>query len=533
MNHTINIPNHTIVKQIGEGGMGVVFLATDNILQRRVAVKALKPDASFREEAMQRFQTEAVTLAKLSHPNITMLHNLIRVDGRLCMIMEYAEGETLESILRRQGTFTVEKTLHIAIQTLEGLQHAHEKGVIHRDLKPSNLMLSAEGNVKIMDFGIARIAGHSRLTKVGQATGTPQYMSPEQVRGEEGSYASDIYSLGVVMYELLTGVAPFTGDSEFGIMQAHTNRKPISPAALNPAIPAALNNAILKALAKAPSQRFANAAGFRQCLQQIASASPPKPPQVKLPAIIDRQYLAGAVFLAVSLLAACLVIFSYNKPEAKEGQAEPAPETGYAVSPQLEIAEGVELFPNAGKPDIPAPPKDGVPNPFRPPARKKTPPTVASSPEKQPPETEVKAEAPPETSSEAPPEALPEKPVQTDDAFTLPDKPVVIPRGTRIDLLLDNSYDYDSAPDNIRISLSVPEAVVHSGVTIVRAGAKGYALLHKNTRRGELELEMLEVESITGQRLKSLNTTYKSIRFVQGNRFRMNLEYNRMEKQIR
>jgi serine/threonine protein kinase len=481
------------------------------------------------------------------------------------MIMEYAEGETLESILRRQGIFAVEKTLHIAVQTLEGLQHAHDRGVIHRDLKPSNLMLSAEGKVRIMDFGIARIVGHSRLTKAGQATGTPQYMSPEQVRGEEGSHASDIYSLGVVMYELLTGVAPFTGDSEFGIMQAHTNRKPVSPTALNPAIPAALNNAILKALAKMPSQRFANAGEFRQCLQQIAAAPPPGPLQVKLPvlparwklpAIIDRQYLAGAVFLTISLLAACLVIFSYKKPEANETQIEPVPEAGYPVSPQIEIAEGVDMeqltgqrsgtgmAPDADRPNLSAPPKDVAPNPFRPPTRKETkekgksarPPSVketpppASSPEKQSPATEAVTESAPDASSEAPPEVLPEKPVQTDDAFTLPDKPVVIPRGTRIDLLLNESYDYDSTPDNIRISLSVSEAVVHSGVTIVRAGAKAYALLHKNTRRGELELEMLEVESITGQRLKSLNTTYRNIRFIQGNRFRMNLEYNRMEK---
>jgi serine/threonine protein kinase len=639
--------------------MGVVFLATDDILQRRVAVKALKPDVPLQEETVRRFQTEAVTLAKLGHPAITMLYNLIRTDGRLCMIMEYAEGETLESVLKSRGAFTAEKTVHIAIQTLDGLQHAHDRGVIHRDLKPSNLMLSAEGNVKIMDFGIARIAGHSRLTRTGQAAGTPQYMSPEQVRGQEGSHASDVYSLGVVMYELLTGVAPFTGGSEFEIMQAHTSRKPVPPAALNPAIPAALNSAILKALAKVPSQRFASAGEFRQCLQQIAdsaavAAYPPKwtPPQLKLPALpgkwklpgrlahrklpdwsayrkrlsrfmqwklpdrpvhrklpgwsayrkwlgrfvqwklpdrlvhwkwpdrsayrkwfgrfvqwklpdrlahwklpatVDRQYLAGAVFLAVSLLAACLVIFPDSKPETAGNRVGPVPGTDSAVPLQIEVATDVDMEqltghqryvetpPAADLPDVSAPSSSILRSPERqeakngeknvpPPSGKKSSgkkksketPSSPPSPEKQPPATE------PSTATAPPQEAPPEKP---GDPPTLPDRTVVIPRGTRIDLLLDDSYAYDSAvSDGMRVSLSVSEAVVHSGVTVIRAGAKAYALLHRNTRRRELELEMLEVESITGQRLKSLKTTCRNVRFTQGARFRMNLEYNRLAK---
>ncbi|MDR2148784.1 MAG: serine/threonine protein kinase, partial [Tannerella sp.] len=253
MTDRFTIPNHTIVRKIGEGGMGTVFLATDDMLQREVAIKVLKRANALDDSNMERFRSEAVILAKLRNPNITMLYNLVQSQGRWCMIMEFVDGETLETLLKRLGTIPVGQVLQIASQTLNGLEHAHRKGVIHRDLKPSNLMISSDGELKIMDFGIARISGNSRFTRVGQAVGTPQYMSPEQIQGQEGGYASDIYSLGIVLYELLTGVTPFAYENEFQIMQAHTNRKPVPPIALNSAIPESLNDAILKSLAKEPS----------------------------------------------------------------------------------------------------------------------------------------------------------------------------------------------------------------------------------------------------------------------------------------
>jgi serine/threonine-protein kinase len=586
MNHPVNIPNHTIVRRIGEGGMGVVFLATDNMLQRYVAVKALKPDTLSQAETMQRFRSEAVTLARLSHPCITMLYNLLQVDGRWCMIMEYVEGETLESILKDCGVFSVEKTLNIAGQTLEGLHHAHDRGVIHRDLKPSNLMLSADGKVKIMDFGIARIVGHSRLTRAGQAAGTPHYMSPEQVMGHEGSHASDIYSLGVVMYELLTGVTPFTGDCEFEIMQAHASRKPVSPSALNPSIPAALSDAIMKALAKMPAQRYADAGEFGRRLQQIAesiTACPPKrtPPGLKLPTLpdkwklpgswklpalpagwklpanIDRQYLAGGMFLIVSLLVACFAIFSGGGWKTDEDGLDALSSTdSAAVAPRIEVATDMDMSDLTGR-HAETPPADRLPatpltngdeHGISPPVRrtdtgdrKKVVPSPSGKKDKKdkdktpdtpppsPPEKPLKDTQPKDTQLEDTPS--PDTPLPKDSPPEVLPGQVVIPRGTRIDMLLDDTYEYASTPDGgVRVTLSVTEPVIRSGVTVVRAGAKVHALLHKNTRRRELELEMQEVESVTGQRLKSLKATFRSARFVQGAQFHMNLEYNRVGK---
>jgi serine/threonine protein kinase len=402
-------------------------------------------------------------------------------------------------------------------------------------------------------------------------------MSPEQVMGHEGSHASDIYSLGVVMYELLTGVTPFAGDSEFEIMQAHTSRKPVPPSALNPSIPAALNGAILKALAKTPSQRFAGAGEFGRRLQQIAgtladAARPPQwtPPKWKLPALpvkwklpalpdgwklpanIDRQYLAGALFLTVSLLVACLAIFSGGRPQTDEHQSDAVLAADSAVTLRIEVETDMDMDKLMGHRPETLPPADrppvtgGADNLSRSPRRTETgerkktvppssgkkdkkdsgttPETIPSaSPEKQSPAADTSLP------KDSPPEVRPVQSPSANGASALPVQ-VVIPRGTRVNTRLDETCEYDSVPDGMRVTLSVSEPLVHAGVTVVPAGAKAYALLRKNTRRRELELEILEVESITGQRLKALKTTYRNARFAQGNPFRVNLEYNRIGK---
>ncbi|MDR1330546.1 MAG: protein kinase [Tannerella sp.] len=589
MKQILNIPNHTIVREIGRGGMGTVYLATDTMLQRQVAVKALKPGTAAQAENMRRFQSEAVTLARLRHPNITMLYNLVRDGSHWCMIMEYVEGETLETMLRSRRTLPVDQALHIGIQTLEGLRHAHGRGVVHRDLKPSNLMLSTEGEVKIMDFGIARIAGHSRLTRVGQAVGTPQYMSPEQVRGQEGNHASDIYSLGVVLYELLTGVPPFASDSEFEILQAHISRKPAPPASLNPAIPAALNSAILRALAKTPSQRFTDADEFMQLLKQIAAPERPAagdsggrylrpaftlPARWKWPDVlahwkrpdiiahltplskIDRQYWAGAGFLLASLIAVCVILFWNGEaaPPPDEPSGELATDGGQ--SPLIEVEPDTDMnsvMQGQQRSPISPPPAQRQPvapvtgtgeninRPIAAPKEKekdnKTSPPKKTVPEskkdegrepahEQPPKEQPKETPPKETPArEMPPPAQSE----TDAGTTSLDRQAVVPRGTRVDVSLDAAYDYDTAPDGAVVSLSVMEPVVlRSGVTIIRPGAKASALLRRQPRRKTLTLEMLEVECVTGRKLKTLNTTYKATAFRQGETFKVNLEYNRV-----
>ena len=594
--NAIEIPGHSINYKIGEGGVGTVYLATDDMLQRHVAVKVLKSGISFEEENMKRFQSEAVTLARLRHPNITMLYNLIQNRGCWYMIMEYVDGETLESLIKRHGPLPVNQVLSIAAQTLEGLQHAHIKGVIHRDLKPSNLMLSVEGEMKIMDFGIARIAGGSRLTKVGQAVGTPHYMSPEQVRGQEGNHASDIYSFGIVLYELLTGVTPFDSESEYEIMHAHTSRRPVPPISLNPDIPETLNSAIMKALSKNPSQRFGSTNEFKQCLQQISEQIaagyterkpfnsissrwkiPVKltfptassvfkllkiPEKWKLPVNIDRQYVVGISFLTISLMTAIIVLIYYSEKESTELTKEKVVVNQYPVievEPDTDMGEimrqsqtntgqtylqqdfsDIKVVDDKKDPIMNTPPvQDKKTEKAKPAApsekNKKTPPNTEKNtkekkpeqdPEKEPPAQKTKEETPVIVPVEETPKTV--TPEKTSTKTSL-DKSVVVPRGTRVDLIIDSSYEYGTTNDKMRVSLSVASPIERSGVTIIAAGAKAYALLHKNNRLRSLELEMVEVESITGQKLLSLHTTYKVISIRQGDNFRMTLDYNRLE----
>jgi serine/threonine-protein kinase len=558
MNHpTFDIPDHTLLRKLGEGGVGAVWLATDNILERQVAVKVLKPGISQEEENMRRFQAEALTLAKLRHPNVTMLYNLVRDKGCWYMMMEYVEGETFESLLKVRGVLPVDEVLSIAIQTLEGLQHAHGRGVIHRDLKPSNLMLSAEGEVKIMDFGIARIAGRSRLTRTGQAVGTPQYMSPEQVRGQEGDHLSDIYSFGIVLYELLTGTTPFDSGSEFEIMQSHTSRKPVPPASLNPDIPEALNNAVLKALSKEPSQRFESAVEFKQRLLQIGEQIGEQPagtplslqkifsllsrfrrrlPEIpaswKLP--INHQYRTGIGFLTLSVLAACLLLFRNDPPEQPGAFPDESVSDGQnpliETEPDINMETIMQSRPEQAMPaqNLPVSPPADKKRDLNPPLPKQKNKVKDSKPEKPPSSQENRSkQKPAEDVPPAPQRETPTRVMTPEPARTTEGKLAVIPRGAQIKLVLDDPYTYDSAPDRAQVTLSVAEAFERSGITVVAPGAKAFALLYRNTRKRELEIRMLEVESVTGKRLKALNTTYKAPSFRQGEPFKMMLEYDR------
>jgi serine/threonine protein kinase len=267
------VATYRIVEKVGQGGMGTVYRAVDLMLEREVAVKILNRELSGEPRIVERFRSEAVTLARLNHPNIAMLYSLFVEHGDLFMVMEFLRGEPLETRIKRAGALSLTDGVAVVCQALEGVHHAHEAGIIHRDLKPSNLMIMNSGVVKVMDFGIARALGAARLTREGRLVGTIEYMSPEQIKGCEADRRSDLYSMGVVLYECLTGQLPFSATSEFELMRAHVELPPIPPRSLNPELPSELEAILMRSLAKDPAQRFSSAADFHQALLPILEGS--------------------------------------------------------------------------------------------------------------------------------------------------------------------------------------------------------------------------------------------------------------------
>ncbi len=262
-----------IEQKIGEGGMGAVYRGRDLMLEREVAIKALRPELARQPELVARFRSEAVTLAKLNHSHIATLYNFLRHGDDYFMVMEFVRGSTLEAIIRQTGAIETECAVRLFCQALEGIAHAHALGVIHRDIKPANIMLTANDEVKVMDFGIARVLGSARQTKTGRLIGTLEYMSPEQMRSQETDARSDVYSLGILLYEMLTGRVPFQSTSDYELMRAQVEDEPIAPRDFKGDIPLAVELAILRALAKDPAARFQSATEFRAALISAVPAA--------------------------------------------------------------------------------------------------------------------------------------------------------------------------------------------------------------------------------------------------------------------
>ncbi|MBI1763086.1 MAG: protein kinase [Acidobacteria bacterium] len=291
MNENV-IGNYQIQMLIGEGGMGTVFKGLDLMLEREVAIKVLRPELARQPQLVERFRAEAIALARLNHPFVATLHTLLRHDEDFLMVMEYVRGETLEGILRRSGALTLSQGLRLFGQVLEGIAHAHQLGIVHRDLKPANLMLTEGGTIKVMDFGIARLLGSHRMTRTGRIVGTLEYMSPEQVRGLETDGRSDIYALGIVLYEMLTGRAPFRSDSEYEVMHAHLEMPPPPPRQFAQHLPPVIEQIILRALAKDPAERFQSALDFHAALidaTRTAGLTPATLPSDVTPVVITPQ----------------------------------------------------------------------------------------------------------------------------------------------------------------------------------------------------------------------------------------------------
>jgi eukaryotic-like serine/threonine-protein kinase len=264
--------DYRVTGVLGRGGMGKVFRVRNLVSDREEAMKIVLPDLGENVDLADRFLREIKVHASLQHPNIAALHTALRIEGRLVMIMEMVDGVTLEETLRR-GPLEVPVAVHYVNQILAALAFAHERGVIHRDIKPANILIAAGGVIKLTDFGIARPTGAVRLTGTGLAVGTLAYMSPEQIRSGQVDARSDIYSLGIMFYEMVTGLHPILAETEHALMNAQLSVIPREPAAVNPHVPQAVSAAIMRALAKDPGLRFQTALEFQAALPVAGRAS--------------------------------------------------------------------------------------------------------------------------------------------------------------------------------------------------------------------------------------------------------------------
>lgn len=259
-------PRYELRSLLGEGGIGQVYAGYDTVLGRMVAIKVLRREFNTDHSFVERFRAEAASLAPLNHPNISTLYDLVEQNGQLLMVMELVSGHTLEWVLSDKRRLGLRECQAIIAQASAGLSYAHGKHVIHRDIKPANMMLTDSGVLKIMDFGIARVRGAQRMTRVGSLVGTLAYVAPEQVKGEPGDEHSDLYSLACVLYEMLSGHPPFRSDSEYDLMRAQVEAMPQPLRERIPDVDAATESVLLRALAKAPGGRYASVAEFAQAL---------------------------------------------------------------------------------------------------------------------------------------------------------------------------------------------------------------------------------------------------------------------------
>jgi len=264
---------YRVVRKLGGGGMADVYLCEDLTLGRHVAVKVLLQRYLDDPAFVERFRREAKAAAGLNQQNLVSIYDWGEVDGTYYIVMEYVEGETLKDLIRRRGRLSGNEAVAVGMQLLAAVEFAHRSGIVHRDIKPQNVMIDRDGTIKVMDFGIAR-AGDSGMTEAGSILGTAQYLAPEQAKGYQVDERSDLYSVGVVLYEMLTGTVPFKGDSAVTVALKHVNEVPAEPAELVPGMPYALNQIVLKAMAKDPAYRYQTAAEFARDLRAAREGGP-------------------------------------------------------------------------------------------------------------------------------------------------------------------------------------------------------------------------------------------------------------------
>src|SRR3954469_19966185 len=285
---------HRNLGQLGAGGRATVYLAEDSSLGRKVALKVMAERYAEDGEFVERFRREAQAAARLNHPNIIAVYDRGEADGRPYIAMEYLQGRTLKQVIQKEGPLPPERAIAVAIQVLAGLRYAHEHGVVHRDVKPHNVLVGDDGRIKVTDFGIAH-AGDPQMTEVGSIVGTAQYLSPEQARGRGVGPQTDIYSLGVVLYEMLAGRVPFEGDSSVAIAMQHVSDEAPPLRSVAPLVPESLAMVVSHAMLKEPTQRYGSAEEFAADLDRVrrglvpaATAlieMPPREPTELVPAV--------------------------------------------------------------------------------------------------------------------------------------------------------------------------------------------------------------------------------------------------------
>jgi eukaryotic-like serine/threonine-protein kinase len=265
------IDRYEVGRLLGAGGMAEVYEGHDRLLARRVAIKVLLSQYARDPAFLARFKREAQAAASLSHPNIVAVYDTGVQNGTNFIVMEYVEGRTLRDVIRNEGPLMPERAAEIAADVCNALAAAHARGLIHRDVKPGNVMLTPDGTVKVMDFGIARATTSETITQTAAVIGTAQYISPEQAQGQTVDFRSDLYSLGCCLYEMLTGVVPFTGATPVAIAYRHVREDPTPPRQLNPDVSPALEAVVLKAMAKHPDDRYQTATEMRRALQRAVA----------------------------------------------------------------------------------------------------------------------------------------------------------------------------------------------------------------------------------------------------------------------
>jgi serine/threonine-protein kinase len=327
---------YEIQETLGSGGMSRVYLAHDRRLERKVALKALHAHFDGDEAYVARFEAEARAVARLSHPNIVGVIDRVEDDGRHFIVFEYVEGETLKQLVEREGRLPEARAIELTLEVAAGLSFAHQQGLVHRDVKPQNILVSTDGEVKVTDFGIARsLEIEHGITETGTLLGTSDYLSPEQARGTAASPASDIYSLGVVLFELLTGELPFHGDSPLAVAMQHVNAAPPNVRDYRPDVSPRLAAAVDRALAKDPVDRFPSIGEFANELRRCLDASPGFDEQATLIAAapprrehrratgVPKAYLP-AILMALGVLALIAVAIVLIDNHGTSSHAPPA-----------------------------------------------------------------------------------------------------------------------------------------------------------------------------------------------------------------